>query len=35
MTPNTRFPLEPALGNAKNYCAELGLPVKQIFSTNK
>ena len=31
MTASTRLPLEPALGYAKAYCAELGLPVKQIF----
>lgn len=30
MNANTRFPLEPALSNAKNYCTELGLPVKTL-----
>ena len=34
MSSTTRFPLEPALGYAKAYCAELGLPVKQIFPIN-
>jgi len=30
MTMDSRLPLEPALGNAKSYCTELGLPVKFI-----
>jgi len=30
MTTETRIPLEPSLGRAKEYCTRLGLPVKSV-----